>query len=155
MQNLTLNIAQYQTFNVQYCNHLPYSHYLDDNKLKILIQYLYLFVSYAWDENYIKNGIINFAPLKCRTLVQIFKIPKSTKKWLSMRPPPLFFTWNFFYQNDSEWPKIDFKHNFKKCNILSGGGGGDPHFLPLSFFSSLFISNQLHLWFSPPPPPPG
>ena len=47
MQNLTLNIAQYQTFNIQYCKHLLYSHYLDDNKLKILIQYLYLLVNYA------------------------------------------------------------------------------------------------------------
>ena len=26
-------------------------------------------------------------------------------------------------QKDSEWPEMDFKHNFKKCNILSAGGG--------------------------------
>ena len=56
MQNLTLNIAQYQTFNVQYCKSLLYSH-LNDNKLKILIQYPYLLVSYAFDENNIKYGI--------------------------------------------------------------------------------------------------
>ena len=38
-----------------------------------------------------------------------------TKYWT----PPTFFTQNFFYQNDSEWPKMDFKHNFKKYGILS------------------------------------
>ena len=54
MQNLTLNIAQYQTFNVQYCKSLLYSH-LNDNKLKILIQYPYLLVSYAFDENSTSN----------------------------------------------------------------------------------------------------
>ena len=37
-----------------------------------------------------------------------------TKYWT----PPTFFTHNFFYQNDSEWPKMDFKHNFKKREIL-------------------------------------
>ena len=37
-----------------------------------------------------------------------------TKYWT----PPTFFTQNFFYKNDSEWPEMDFKHNFKKCNIL-------------------------------------
>ena len=26
---------------------------------------------------------------------------------------------HFFYQNDSEWPEMDFKHNFEKCNIWS------------------------------------
>ena len=38
-----------------------------------------------------------------------------TKYWT----PPTFFTQIFFYQNDSEWPKMDFKHNFKKYGILS------------------------------------
>ena len=38
-----------------------------------------------------------------------------TKYWT----PPTFFTQNFFCQNDSEWPKMDFKHNFKKYGILS------------------------------------
>ena len=38
-----------------------------------------------------------------------------------MRPPPLFFPLNFFYQNDSEWPEMDFEHNFKMCNIWSAG----------------------------------
>ena len=33
--------------------------------------------------------------------------------------PPPHFTQNFFNQNDSEWPEMDFKHNFKNCNILS------------------------------------
>ena len=37
-----------------------------------------------------------------------------TKYWT----PPTFFTQYFFYQNDSEWPKMDFKHNFKKYGIL-------------------------------------
>ena len=27
---------------------------------------------------------------------------------------PHFFHLKFFYQNDSEWPEMDFKHNFKK-----------------------------------------
>ena len=30
---------------------------------------------------------------------------------------PPFFTQNFFFQNDSEWLEMDFKHNFIKCNI--------------------------------------
>ena len=25
----------------------------------------------------------------------------------------------FFFQNDSEWLEMDFKHNFIKCNILT------------------------------------
>ena len=33
---------------------------------------------------------------------------------------PPFFTQNFFFQNDSEWLEMDFKHNFIiKCNILT------------------------------------
>ena len=32
--------------------------------------------------------------------------------------PPIF-TQNFFFQNDSEWLEMDFKHNFIKCNILT------------------------------------
>ena len=62
MQNLTLNIAQYQTFNVQYCKSLLYSH-LNDNKLKILIQYSYLLVSYAFDENYINMEFLKMVCL--------------------------------------------------------------------------------------------
>ena len=27
--------------------------------------------------------------------------------------------WSFLYQNDSEWPEMDFKHNFENCEILS------------------------------------
>ena len=30
--------------------------------------------------------------------------------------PSTFFTQILFYQNDSEWPEMDFKHNFKNCN---------------------------------------
>ena len=33
--------------------------------------------------------------------------------------PPFFSPKFFFYQNDSEWPEMDFKHNFKKYGILS------------------------------------
>ena len=33
--------------------------------------------------------------------------------------PPHFFPLKFFYQNDSEWPEMDFKHNFKKYENLS------------------------------------
>ena len=32
---------------------------------------------------------------------------------------PPFFTQIFFFQNDSEWLEMDFKHNFIKCNILT------------------------------------
>ena len=32
---------------------------------------------------------------------------------------PPFFTQNFFFQNDSEWLEMDFKHNFSQCNILT------------------------------------
>ena len=31
--------------------------------------------------------------------------------------PPIF-TQNLFNQNDSEWPEMDFKHNFKKLFFL-------------------------------------
>ena len=30
-----------------------------------------------------------------------------------------FFTQIFFFQNDSEWLEMDFKHNFSQCNILT------------------------------------
>ena len=40
-----------------------------------------------------------FSPFNCQTLVKICY-------------PPLFFTQPFFYQNDSEWPKMDLKHHF-------------------------------------------
>ena len=32
--------------------------------------------------------------------------------------PPIFHP-NFFFQNDSEWLEMDFKHNFSQCNILT------------------------------------
>ena len=35
--------------------------------------------------------------------------------------PPPFSPKFFFNQNDSEWPEMYFKHNFKNCNILSVG----------------------------------
>ena len=35
-----------------------------------------------------------------------------------MGVPPIFQP-NFFFQNDSEWLEMDFKHNFIKCNILT------------------------------------
>ena len=35
--------------------------------------------------------------------------------------PPPFSPKIFFNQNDSEWSEMDFKHNFKNCNILSVG----------------------------------
>ena len=37
-----------------------------------------------------------------------------TKYW----DPPFFFTQIFFYQIDSVWPNMDFKHNLEKCEIL-------------------------------------
>ena len=42
-------------YSILHCKHLLYSHYLDDNKLKILIQYLYLLVSYALLQMYISK----------------------------------------------------------------------------------------------------
>ena len=44
--------------------------------------------------------------MKCQTLVKNFEIQKFAKNEKVWEPP--------FYQNDSEWPKMDFKHNFKK-----------------------------------------
>ena len=32
---------------------------------------------------------------------------------------PPFFTQILFFQNDSEWLEMDFKHNFSQCNILT------------------------------------
>ena len=33
--------------------------------------------------------------------------------------PPLIFHQKFyFYQNDSEWPEMDFKHNFNKTKFF-------------------------------------
>ena len=40
------------------------------------------------------------------------------KMKMKVLDPPHFFHPNFFYQNDSEWPKMDFKHNFKKREFL-------------------------------------
>ena len=34
---------------------------------------------------------------------------------------PPHFSPKILYQNDSEWPEMDFKHNFKKSNIWSAG----------------------------------
>ena len=44
--------------------------------------------------------------------------------------PP--FSPKFFFLNDLEWPKMDSKHNLKKCNILSAG--------PTVTFVTLFFS---------------
>ena len=49
-----------------------------------------------------------------------------TKYW----DPPLFSPKIFFYQNDSEWPKMDFKHNFKNLR----GGPSD-----FGSFSQIFL----------------
>ena len=40
---------------------------------------------------------------------------------------PPFFTQNFFFQNDSEWLEMDFKHNFSQCNILTRETPPLPH----------------------------
>ena len=40
-----------------------------------------------------------------------------------------FFHPIFFYQNDSKWPEMDFKHNFKKCSIWSVLQSFSNHFL--------------------------
>ena len=44
--------------------------------------------------------------------------PKIAGKWLSIGTPPPYSPKTFFYQNDSEWPEMDFKHNFKKCSVI-------------------------------------
>ena len=36
-----------------------------------------------------------------------------TKYW-----DPPFFTQNLYCQNDSEWPNMDFKHNFENREIF-------------------------------------
>ena len=41
-----------------------------------------------------------------------FQNPKIAGKRLSIGPQ------NFFYQNESEGPKMDYKHNFKKREIF-------------------------------------
>ena len=58
-----------------------------------------------------------FSPLKCQTLVKIFKIQKLWKMTKYWDPRPKF-TQIFFYQNDSEWAKTDFKRNFKNREIF-------------------------------------
>ena len=50
-----------------------------------------------------------------------FQNPKIAGNWLSIGTPPPFSPKIFFNQNDSEWPEMDFKHNFENCNILSVG----------------------------------
>ena len=50
-----------------------------------------------------------------------FQNQKITENWLSIGTPPPFSTKKIFNQNDSEWPEIDFKHNFKNCNNFSAG----------------------------------
>ena len=54
--------------------------------------------------------------------------------------PPNFFTWKFFYQNDSEWPKMDFKHNFEKFNHVSA-----PPSPPIVTFVTFFLTLPLYL----------
>ena len=99
--------------------------------------------------HFLKKSV--FCPLEMSNTCKNFQNPKIDQKMAKYETPPLFFTWNFFYQNDSEWPKMDFKHNFKKCNILSAG----PHFLqaklnPNSEFMSLstasLVFSKLYLW---------
>ena len=46
---------------------------------------------------------------------------------------PPFFTQNFFFQNDSEWLEMDFKHNFIKCNILTHETPPNVTFVPFFF----------------------
>ena len=50
-----------------------------------------------------------FFPVEMSNTCKNFLNPKIAEKWLSIGPPP-FFTQTFVYQKDSEWPKMDFKH---------------------------------------------
>ena len=34
--------------------------------------------------------------------------------------------WDDFFQNDFEWPKMDFKHNFKRCGKKEKGNLDSP-----------------------------
>ena len=84
--------------------------------------------------HFLKKSV--FCPLEMSNTCKNFQNPKIDQKMAKYETPPLFFTWNFFYQNDSEWPKMDFKHNFKKCNILSAGPPPPPDvtFVTIFFF---------------------
>ena len=46
-----------------------------------------------------------------------WKVKILGEKWLNIEYPPIFHP--FFFQNDSEWLEMDFKHNFLQCNILT------------------------------------
>ena len=56
--------------------------------------------------------------------------------------PPPFSPKIFFNQNDSEWPEMDFKHNFKNCNILSAG---PPEGFPKGLMNLSISVNAKHL----------
>ena len=86
--------------------------------------------------HFLKKSV--FCPLEMSNTCKNFQNPKIDQKMAKYETPPLFFTWNFFYQNDSEWPKMDFKHNFKKCNILSAG-----FFLSNENKKSNFVKNEI------------
>ena len=55
---------------------------------------------------------------------------------------PPFFTQNFFFQNDSEWLEMDFKHNFIKCDILTSGPPPPIFFFKASLHLLYFTSGN-------------
>ena len=69
--------------------------------------------------HFLKKSV--FCPLEMSNTCKNFQNPKIAGKWLSIGPHPQFSPNIFFNQNDSEWPEMDFNHNFKNCNILSAG----------------------------------
>ena len=52
---------------------------------------------------------------------------------------PPFFTYNFFFQNDSEWLEMDFKHNFIEYDILTSGPPPPPPPPPIFIFFFFFF----------------
>ena len=54
-----------------------------------------------------------FAPLKGQNTCKNLKL----LKWAKNGTP--HFSPKFFFQNDSEWREMDFKHKFIKCDILT------------------------------------
>ena len=50
------------------------------------------------------------------------------------------FTQIYFFQNDSEWLEMDFKHNFVQCGILTRDTPANVTFVTISFFEG--IPNQ-------------
>ena len=69
----------------------------------------------AWGQGLTIGALLkkSVLPFEMSNTCKHFLNPKITKKFVSIGTPPPFSTQIFFYQNDSEWPKMDFKQNFE------------------------------------------